>query len=142
MTEEERAAILEHGPLVLFDGVCNLCNGSVRFLAPRDRTGLLRFAAIQSEAGQAVLRRHGLPLTHWESFVFLEDGVVHRKSSACLRIICYMSNAWPALLVFRAVPRRLSDWVYDRVARNRYAWFGRHEHCLLPTEALRAKFID
>lgn len=84
MTEQERAAILAQGPLVLFDGVCALCNGSVRFLAPRDRTGRLRFAAIQSAAGQEVLRRHGLPLTDWRSFVFLEDGAVHLKSSACL----------------------------------------------------------
>ena len=141
MTEAERAAILEHGPLVLYDGVCALCNGSVRFLAPRDRTGRLRFAAIQSEAGQAVLRQHGLPLTEWESFVFLEDGVVHLKSSACLQIIRYMSGAWPALSVLRILPRRVSDWFYDRVAGNRYALFGRHEDCLLPTEALRAKFL-
>ena len=141
MTEAERAAILEHGPLVLYDGVCPLCNGSVRFLAPRDRTGRLRFAAIQSEAGQTVLRRHGLPLTDWASFIFLEEGAVHLKSSACLRIICYMSGAWPALSVLRILPRRVSDWFYDRVAGNRYAWFGRHEHCLLPSETLRAKFL-
>jgi predicted DCC family thiol-disulfide oxidoreductase YuxK len=141
MTEEERAAILEHGPLVLFDGVCTLCNGSVRFLAPRDRTGLLRFAAIQSEAGQAVLRRHGLPLADWESFVFLEDGVVHRKSAAVFRIARHMSGAWPMLRVFRFFPGRVSDWFYDRVARNRYALFGRHEQCPMPSEALRAKFL-
>jgi predicted DCC family thiol-disulfide oxidoreductase YuxK len=141
MTEAERAAILQQGPLVLYDGVCTLCNGSVRFLAPRDRTGRLYFAPIQSEAGQEVLRRHGLPLADWESFVFLEGGQVHLKSSACLRIMCYMSGAWPVLSVFRILPRRVSDWFYDRVAANRYALFGRHEDCLIPTEALQAKFL-
>jgi predicted DCC family thiol-disulfide oxidoreductase YuxK len=142
MNQQERATILEHGPLVLYDGVCALCNGSVRFLAPRDRTGRLHFAPIQSEAGQKVLRRHGMPLTDWQSFVFLDSGEVHLKSSACLRIICYMSGAWPALRVFRILPRGVLDWFYDRVAANRYALFGRHEDCLMPTEALQAKFLD
>ena len=141
MTAEERTRILAHGPLVLFDGLCALCDGSVRFLAPRDRTGNLHFAAMQSEAGQEVLRRHGLPLSDWESFVFLEDGKLHLKSSACLRIIRYMRGAWPMLSALRIVPLGVSDWFYDRVARNRYALFGRHEHCLLPSEALRAKFL-
>ncbi len=141
MTAAERAALLEHGPLVLYDGVCALCDGSVRFLAPRDRTGRLHFAPIQSEAGQEVLRRHGLPLTGWASFVFLDDGQVHLKSSACLRIIGYMSGAWPALRVLRILPRGAADWFYDRVAANRYALFGRHEDCLIPTAALREKFL-
>lgn len=133
--------ILTQGPLVLFDGVCNLCNGSVRFLAPRDRTGRLRFAPIQSSAGQAVLGQHGLPLDDWESFVFLEDGEVHQKSAAWFRLLRYLPLPWSLLGLFRLTPRPVADWFYDRVARNRYALFGRHDTCLLPTPELRSKFV-
>jgi predicted DCC family thiol-disulfide oxidoreductase YuxK len=139
--DRERETVLNQGPLVLFDGVCTLCNGSVRFLAPRDRTGRLRFAAIQSVPGQEILGRHGLPLDDWESFVFLEDGRIHQKSAAFFRIARHMTGAWPLLRLLRIVPRPIADWFYDRVARNRYALFGRHEHCLVPSDTLRAKFI-
>jgi predicted DCC family thiol-disulfide oxidoreductase YuxK len=141
MTEAEQERLLSQGPLVLYDGVCALCNGSVRFLAPRDRTGRLRFAAIQSEPGQAVLRRHGLPLEDWESFVFLEDGVAYRQSAAAFRILRYMGGGWRLLRMFRILPRGLTDWLYDRVARNRYALFGRHDQCLVPTASLKAKVL-
>jgi predicted DCC family thiol-disulfide oxidoreductase YuxK len=133
--------ILATGPLVLFDGVCNLCSFSVRFLAPRDRTGRLRFAAIQSEPGQEVLRHHGLPPQDWESFVFLDEGRVYLKSAAIFRIARFLRWPWPLVQLFAWVPRALTDWLYDRIARNRYALFGRKEHCLVPTAALRAKFL-
>ena len=137
----ESDGILTQGPLVLFDGVCNLCNASVRFLAPRDRTGRLRFAPIQSSAGQAVLGQHGLPLDDWESFVFLEDGQVYQKSAAWFRLLRYLPQPWRLLGLFRLTPRPVADWFYDRVARNRYALFGRHDTCLMPTPELRSKFV-
>jgi predicted DCC family thiol-disulfide oxidoreductase YuxK len=133
--------VLTDGPLVLFDGVCNLCNGGVRFLAPRDRTGRLRFAPIQSAVGQAVLGQHGLPLTDWDSFVFLEGGLIFEKSAAWFRLLHYLPQPWRLLGLFRLTPLPVADWFYDRVARNRYRLFGRHETCLLPTPELRSKFV-
>jgi predicted DCC family thiol-disulfide oxidoreductase YuxK len=129
-------------PLVLFDGVCNLCNGAVRFLVPRDRTGLLRFAHIQSATGQAVLRQHGLSITDWDSFVFVEDGRAYVKSAAAFRIARFLRRPWPLLRLFRCLPRPMTDWLYDRVARNRYALFGKRDQCLVPSEELRGRFIE
>lgn len=127
--------------MVLFDGVCNLCNGSVRFLAPRDRTGRLRFAHIQSTTGQAVLARHGLPVTDWDSFVFIEDDRAYAKSEAVFRIVRLMRWPWPMLRLLRILPRHAADWLYDRVARNRYALFGKQDLCLVPSDDLRGKFV-
>jgi predicted DCC family thiol-disulfide oxidoreductase YuxK len=129
------------GPLVLFDGVCNLCSFSVRFLAPRDRTGRLRFAPIQSATGQAVLERHGLPLQNWDSFVFLDNGRAYLKSEAFFQATRFMRWPWTLLGIGRALPRPLADWLYDRIARNRYVLFGRKSHCMIPSPELRAKFL-
>lgn len=128
-------------PLVLFDGVCNLCNGFVRFLAPRDRTGQLRFAHIQSVTGQAVLQQHGLPVTDWDSFVFVEENRAYRKAEAMFRIARSMRWPWSLLRLGRCLPRRLADRLYDRVARNRYVLFGKKDQCLVPDGPLRARFL-
>jgi predicted DCC family thiol-disulfide oxidoreductase YuxK len=138
--ERNRAALT--GPLVLFDGVCNLCNGFVRFLLPRDRTGRLYFAPIQSEVGQQVLQRHKLPLEDWDSFVLLDEGRVYLKSEAFLRIVRFLDWPWRALRLLRCLPRPVADWLYDRVARNRYALFGRKQECMMPDEAQRTRFLS
>lgn len=128
-------------PLVLFDGVCNLCNGAVRFLMPRDRAGQLRFAHIQSATGQAVLRQHGLSVTDWDSFVFVEEGRAYLKAEAAFRIARFMRWPWSLLRLGCGLPRRPADWLYDRVARNRYVLFGKKDQCLVPDARLRAKFL-
>ncbi len=125
------AVMIEDGPLVLFDGVCNLCSGCVRFLSPRDRTGRLRFAPIQDAVGQAILWRHNLPPQDWDSFVFLDEGQVYLKSTAVFRIVRFMRWPWTMLAALQVLPRPVTDWVYDRVARNRYAMFGRRTTCML-----------
>jgi len=128
-------------PIILFDGVCNLCSWSVQFLAPRDRDGCLWFAAVQSTAGQALLARHGIPVEDWESFVLIEDGQAYFKSDAFFRTVRYMTYPWPAVRVARFLPRTLADWFYDRVARNRYAVFGRKPACMMPRPDLAARFL-
>jgi len=140
--QEERNRAALTGPLVLFDGVCTLCKGSVRFLLPRDRTGQLRFAHIQSATGQAVLQRHGLPVTDWDSFVFVEDDRAYLKAEAVFRIAHYMRWPWSLLRLAYCLPRRPADWLYDRVARNRYALFGKKDQCLVPDDWIRARFLD
>jgi predicted DCC family thiol-disulfide oxidoreductase YuxK len=138
-TEAER--IVAAGPLVLFDGVCNLCDASVRFLLRRDRTGALRFAPIQSAAGQRVLGRHGLPLSGWDSFVFLDEGAAYLRSAAVFRVARYLRAPWPLVRIFRFLPRRLTDRVYNLVSLNRYALFGRKAECMVPDAALRRRFL-
>ncbi len=129
-------------PLILFDGVCNLCSWSVQFLAPRDRDKVLWFAPIQSAIGKAVLAEYALPLTDWESFVLVEDGRAYFKSEALFRTLRFMRFPWPLLRFGSLLPRRVADWLYDRIARNRYAVFGRKPACMVPRRDLAARFLS
>ena len=131
----------EKGAVVLFDGVCNLCNGSVQFIVRHDPAGRFRFASLQSEAGQALLRRHGLDPHDLFSVILVEGGRAYARSDAALRIARGLSGAWRAAGALRVVPRPLRDAVYGWVARNRYRWFGRREACMVPTPELRARFL-
>ena len=128
-------------PIVLFDGVCNLCNGSVQFLLKRDPEGRFRFAALQSDAGRRLMAEHGLAVDGLSSVVLIEGGRAWQESSAALRIARHLPGAWKLLRVFAAVPRPLRDAVYRWIARNRYRWFGKTETCWLPTPELKARFL-
>ena len=130
------------GPVILFDGVCNLCNGAVRFVAERDPRGVFRFASLQSEAGQTLLRQHGLSTGDFDSVVLVDDAGVRTRSSAALAVAARLSAPWPALSAFRVLPRPLRDAVYDLVARYRYRVFGRTDQCMIPTPELRARFLE
>ena len=135
------APYLPH-PTVLFDGVCNLCNGNVAWLIRRDRQAGLRFAAMQSEAGQRLLRREGLPLADYDSFALLDEGRVFLKSDAALRQLKYLPAPWPWLRIAWLLPRPLRDWLYDRIARNRYRLFGKRAACMMPSPDVRARFLE
>lgn len=127
--------------VVLFDGVCNLCNGSVQFLLKRDPEGRFRFASLQSDAGRSLLAEHGLAMDCLSSVLLIEDGRVWQESSAALRIARHLPGPWKLLRVFAAVPRPLRDAVYRWIARNRYRWFGKAEACWLPTPELKERFL-
>lgn len=126
--------------LILFDGVCVLCNGSMRFVMKHERAAVFQFAAIQSDAGQKVLADHDQETEDWDSVVVIEEGRVYRKSDAAVRIARYLRAPWRWLGIIRFLPRGLRDWLYDRVARNRYRLFGRYEVCMVPTPQLRGRF--
>jgi predicted DCC family thiol-disulfide oxidoreductase YuxK len=128
--------------VVLFDGVCNLCNGTVQFLLQRDRRGQFRFAALQSSAGRNLLRRHGLPEDALETIVVLDSGRAWLRSDGALLLARRLPWPWPLLYVFRLCPRSLRDAIYSWIARNRYRWFGRRESCMLPTAEGSARFLD
>ena len=128
------------GPVLLFDGVCNLCTGSVQFIIKRDPTKKFRFASLQSEFGQQVLAQHQLNTDTFDSLVLLEDGKIHQRSTAALRIARQLSGAWPMLYAFIIVPAFIRNAVYNFIARNRYKWFGKKEACWLPTPDLQALF--
>lgn len=136
------AAADDDRAVVLFDGVCNLCNGSVQFILKRDPHGRFRFASLQSDAGRGLLHAHGLPADALESVVLVEDGRAWTRSDAALRIARGLSGGWRAAGVLRVVPRPLRDAVYGLVARNRYRWFGKRESCMIPTPEWRARFLD
>jgi predicted DCC family thiol-disulfide oxidoreductase YuxK len=129
--------------VVFFDGVCNLCNGTVQFLIDHDKREVLRFAALQSEAAKAMLDGRDLDPTRQslDSVLLLEGDTLYARSDAALRIARRLSGAWPALYALIVVPRFLRDALYDFIARHRYRWFGRTEACRIPTPALRARFL-
>ena len=128
--------------IVLFDGVCNLCNGAVQFIINRDPEGRFSFASLQSAAGQARLREFGLSTDAFDSFVLVEGGKAYTRSTAALRIARQLPGPWRFLYALIIVPRPLRDWAYDLVARNRYRLFGRRDSCMIPTPELKAKFLE
>ena len=132
----------EAGTIVLFDGVCNLCNGAVQFLLRRDRRRRFRFAALQSAAGRALLEQHGLPTETLETLVVLESGKARLRSAAALHLARRLPWPWPLLAVFTILPRPLRDALYAFVARHRYRWFGRRESCRLPSAETADRFLD
>lgn len=133
---------IENQDVLLFDGVCNLCNGAVNFIIDHDPKGQYKFAALQSAFGQAQLHTLGLQTTDFDSLVLLSAGSVYKKSSAALRIAGNLNGLYPILKIFLIVPPFVRDGVYDLIARNRYKWFGKSDQCRIPTPELRARFIE
>ena len=130
-------------PVILFDGVCNLCNGFVQFVIARDRARRFRFAALQSVAGRRLLDQPDAAVDDVPaSFVLVEGHRVFRQSTAALRIARGLGWPWRLAYGLIAVPRPLRDWVYDVVARYRYQWFGQRDMCMVPTPDVRARFLD
>jgi predicted DCC family thiol-disulfide oxidoreductase YuxK len=126
--------------VILFDGVCNFCNASINFVMDHDATRRFRFASLQSEYGQRVLREHQRPTNDFDTILLLRDGKVFQKSTAALEIARYL-RGWSWLYVFRFVPTPLRDAVYGFVARHRYRLFGRTDACRIPTAEERALFL-
>jgi predicted DCC family thiol-disulfide oxidoreductase YuxK len=128
--------------VVLFDGVCNLCNGTVVFVAGRDPAARFRFAALQSAIGRDLLGATGLPVDAPETLVLLEGGRVFVRSTAALRIARRLSGFWPLAYAAIVIPRPIRDAVYRLIARHRYRLFGRRETCMIPSPDLRRRFLE
>lgn len=128
-------------PVMVFDGVCNLCHGWVKFALQRDAGDHLRFIAAQSPLGMAFLTRNRLPADVFESFYLVEDGLILQKSRGFLRMARHLRRPWPWLSVFEVLPAWLLDPLYDLIARNRYRWFGRRELCLVPDLDANERFL-
>ncbi len=128
-------------PILLFDGVCNLCNAAVQWVLKRDRSNVFRFAALQSETGRTLLQRAGLSADNFDTVVLVEDDRVFTRSDAALEVARRLGGWWPALAVFKLVPRFIRDGVYNWVARHRYRWFGRREACMLPRPEWKERFL-
>jgi predicted DCC family thiol-disulfide oxidoreductase YuxK len=130
------------GPILLYDGVCGLCDRSVQLVLRNDRRGRFRFAALQSQAGKALLEKHGLPPEALDSVVLVEGGRAWRKSAAALRVARRMDGPWPLLWPLAIVPSPVADFFYDLVARNRYRIFGKLDTCMIPPPEVRARFLS
>ena len=128
--------------LIIFDGVCNLCTFSVRFILQHETAPILNFTPLQSAGGARLLQTYGFDPADAKTFVFIQDGRAYTRSEAALRVAKYLRWPWRALLIFRVIPRPLHDAVYDVIARNRYRWFGRKDVCMLPTPELKARFVE
>jgi len=133
---------MDEKPIILFDGVCNFCNGSVNFLIRRDKKNVFRFAALQSQTAQKLLAQYKKQKKGFESFVLMQDGKAYEKSSAALKVLNKLPWYWKWAQVFWIVPKFIRDGVYDVIARNRYKWFGKKEECMIPTSEVRNRFLD
>jgi predicted DCC family thiol-disulfide oxidoreductase YuxK len=127
---------------VLFDGVCNLCNGFVQFMIPRDPRRYFRFGALDSGAALRLMAQAGVTPGSQDSIILIEKGRAYVRSAAALRVVRGLALPWPLLYALIVVPRPLRDWAYDFIARHRYRWFGRRDACMLPGPATRDRFLD
>ncbi|MCJ7465438.1 MAG: thiol-disulfide oxidoreductase DCC family protein [Maribacter sp.] len=128
--------------IILFDGVCNLCNGAVRHIIERDKKDIYRFAALQSDIGQKLISERHIDTSVVDSIILVEPGIAYYiKSDATIEIARDIGGIWSVLALFRWIPVRLRNIVYDFIARNRYSWYGKKEQCMVPTPELKAKFL-
>ena len=128
------------GAIVLFDGICNFCNGSVNFIIARDPAGYFKFATLQSEAGQQLRRKYAIG-ENIDSIILIEDDTAYIYSSAPLRVAKRLTGAWWLFGVFWIVPKAIRDYFYRMFARNRYRLFGKKDVCMVPTPEIRARFL-
>jgi predicted DCC family thiol-disulfide oxidoreductase YuxK len=133
-------AVMSH-PIILFDGICNFCEGTVKFVLQRDKHDVFRFASLQSEIGQQYLQQFGLSTTDLDTFVLVEGNTYTTRSTAGLRVLRHLPFPWNMAYVFIILPGFIRDTVYKLVARNRYKIWGKKDECMLPTPEMRAKFI-
>lgn len=129
------------GPIILFDGVCNLCHGAVRFVMRRDPDARLRFAPLESDLARRLVRERAGAELPADSILLLEEGELYQRSEAVLRIASLLRFPWPVIGLLRVFPRPMRDVAYDCVARNRYRWFGRKQACPAPDPELRDRFL-
>lgn len=128
--------------IVLFDGVCNFCNGTINFIIRHDQEDRFRFAALQSEAGRELLRQYDLIRPGIDSVVLIENGQAFTHSTAALKIAQRLGGVWQIFSILQVVPRSARDFFYRLFASNRYRLFGKKEVCMMPTKEIKARFLD
>lgn len=129
------------GAIVLFDGVCNFCNGSVNFIIAHDKAGYFKFAPLQSEIGEELMTKHGIDKAETDSVILIEDEKAYTHSTGALRVARKLDGIWSWAYVFRFVPRPIRDLCYKTFAKYRYRLFGRQDACMMPTPEIRARFL-
>ncbi|MDN3203050.1 thiol-disulfide oxidoreductase DCC family protein [Algoriphagus sediminis] len=128
--------------IILFDGVCNLCNSSIDFIIQRDKNDKFLVGPLQEKLGGELTKKFDIPEDYLDSLVLIENDQIFFKSTAALKIARNLSGGWPAFYPLIYLPKVLRDPVYDWIARNRYKWFGKKNTCRLPTPEESAKFLS
>jgi predicted DCC family thiol-disulfide oxidoreductase YuxK len=129
-------------PLILFDGVCNLCNGSVQFVIKHDKESKFLFTSLQSDKGQEILKHFGMKTDDFDSFILLDKGEIYTKSSGVLKEAVILGGWFKIFAIFYLVPTFIRDLFYSFVAKNRYRFFGKKDSCMIPTPELKARFLQ
>lgn len=127
--------------IILFDGVCNLCNGLVQFVIKKDKEAKFTMGSLQSESGQKLLKKHNLPLQDYNSFIYLKEERVYSKSSGALHVLKDLGGLWKIFFILIIIPKPIRDYFYGLVAKNRYWFFGKRTECMMPTPALKNRFL-
>lgn len=129
------------GYIILFDGVCNLCDSFVSFVIRHDPKAKFHFSTLQSKSGQEILKRFDLPVDEFNTFILVDNGSFFQKSTAALRVLKGLGGVWIVFYIFIVVPRPIRDAVYNFIANNRYRLFGKKDKCLAPTPDIKARFL-
>jgi predicted DCC family thiol-disulfide oxidoreductase YuxK len=133
---------IEQQRMILFDGICNLCNASVLFVLEHEREPIFKFASMRSEAGQELLSWCGLPSEYAQAVILIDQGKIDLGSTAALKIGQTLKFPWWFLSYLGfVVPKFVRDWIYNQIAQHRYRWFGKREFCMIPTESLKSRFM-
>jgi len=133
---------IPYQPLLLFDGICNLCNTSINYIIKRDKRQLFKFASLQSDAAKQVLLQFNEKKYSIDSIILIYNNSIYYKSSAILKLLSIMGGIYSVSAIGYIIPKKLRDKLYDYIAKNRYKWFGKRESCMLPTTDLEQRFID
>ena len=134
--------IKENNSIILFDGVCNLCNNSVQFIIKRDQKQRFLFTSLQSDAARDILLQFQLKNSEMDSIILIENGKIYQKSDAILKIVKHLNGLWKINYGFIIIPKFIRDLVYTTIAKKRYQWFGKRDVCMIPTKELQMRFLD
>jgi predicted DCC family thiol-disulfide oxidoreductase YuxK len=134
--------IPKHKKLILFDGVCNLCNSSVQFVIKKDKKNIYLFAPLQGTIGQQIIKEFNIDTKKTDSILLYTNNQLYSKSTAALKVAATLGFPTNILSVFIIIPTFIRNWVYDFIAKNRYKWYGKKEACMIPTPELKAKFLE
>jgi predicted DCC family thiol-disulfide oxidoreductase YuxK len=128
--------------VILFDGVCNMCNGFVKFVIKRDKSNVFQFASLQSKYGKGFLTQYNFNTVEYDTVLLLDGETIYTRSDASLRILNTLGGIWKVSAAFRIIPGFIRNPIYDLLARNRYKLFGKRDSCMVPTPEIKAKFLD
>lgn len=128
--------------IILFDGICNLCNASVNFIIKNDEKKFFVFASLQSDVAKEILLQFSTKKLNLDSIIYIENGALYEKSTAALKIAKQLRFPWPIFYLFIIIPPFLRDKIYNLIAKNRYKWFGKKDSCMIPTPDLKSLFLD
>lgn len=140
-TNEYRKSDIENKPVIIFDGICNLCNYFVNFIIRRDKKGKLLFTPLQSNASIKLQEQHKINLLVSETIIFIKNGNVYIKSDAVIEIAKHLDGGWKLLAITKMIPKFIRDSIYSKIAENRYNWYGKKESCMIPSADTKSRFL-